>query len=128
HLAYEYARRGAYLALSARREHRLRSVADRALELGAPDVIALRADVSRVDDCRRFVEEAHLAYEYARRGAYLALSARRENRLRSVADRALELGAPDVIAVRADVSRVDDCRRFVEEAVNHYGRRTLELR
>ncbi|KAF7134241.1 hypothetical protein RHSIM_Rhsim08G0192100 [Rhododendron simsii] len=64
----------------------------------------------------------HLAYEYARRGAYLALSARRENRLRSVADRALELGAPDVIAVRADVSRVDDCRRFVEEAVNHYGR------
>ncbi|KAH7866158.1 hypothetical protein Vadar_016498 [Vaccinium darrowii] len=64
----------------------------------------------------------HLAYEYAKRGANLAISARRENRLREVADRVLELGAPDVIAVRADVSNVDDCRRFVEETVKHFGR------
>lgn len=64
----------------------------------------------------------HLAYEYAKRGANLAISARRENRLRMVADRALELGAPDVIAVRADVSSVDDCRRTVEETVKHFGR------
>ncbi|KAH7865293.1 hypothetical protein Vadar_004792 [Vaccinium darrowii] len=64
----------------------------------------------------------HLAYEYAKRGANLAISARRENRLREVTDRALELGAPDVIAVRADVSSVDDCRRIVEETVKHFGR------
>ncbi|KAL6996919.1 Polycomb protein sop-2 [Sarracenia purpurea var. burkii] len=64
----------------------------------------------------------HLAYEYARRGACLAICARREIRLQEVADRALELGSPDVIAVRADIARVDDCRRFIEEAVNHFGR------
>ncbi|KAK3043224.1 hypothetical protein RJ639_002467 [Escallonia herrerae] len=64
----------------------------------------------------------HLAYEYARRGACLALAARRENRLREVADNAREIGAPDVIAVRADVANVDDCKRFVEQSVNHFGR------
>ncbi|KAK3013859.1 hypothetical protein RJ639_010207 [Escallonia herrerae] len=64
----------------------------------------------------------HLAYEYAKRGACLALAARRENRLREVADNAREIGAPDVIAVRADVANVDDCKRFVEQSVNHFGR------
>ena len=63
----------------------------------------------------------HLAYEYARRGARLALAARREDRLRAVADKALELGSPDAIAIRADVKEVEDCKRLVEETVNHFG-------
>uniref|UniRef100_A0A2N9J4J0 Ketoreductase domain-containing protein n=1 Tax=Fagus sylvatica TaxID=28930 RepID=A0A2N9J4J0_FAGSY len=64
----------------------------------------------------------HVAYEYARRGARLVLVARREDSLRTVADKARELGSPEVIVVRADVSKVEECKRFVEEAVNHFGR------
>ncbi|XP_038684988.1 11-beta-hydroxysteroid dehydrogenase A-like isoform X3 [Tripterygium wilfordii] len=64
----------------------------------------------------------NLAYEYARRGDCLALVARRQNRLRAVADNALEIGSPDVIAINGDVSKVEDCRRSVEETINHFGR------
>ncbi|CAI9113132.1 OLC1v1013675C1 [Oldenlandia corymbosa var. corymbosa] len=64
----------------------------------------------------------HMAYEYARRGACLVLAARREKSLREVADRALELGSPDVVVVRADVSNVDDCRRVIDQTMNHFGR------
>ncbi|KAF1875886.1 hypothetical protein Lal_00006517 [Lupinus albus] len=64
----------------------------------------------------------HLAYEYARRGARLALSARRETALREVADRARDYGSPDVIIIRADVSKVDDCKRLVDETLTHFGR------
>ncbi|KAK4264542.1 hypothetical protein QN277_025702 [Acacia crassicarpa] len=64
----------------------------------------------------------HLAYEYGKRGARLALSARRENALREVADRAREFGSPDVIIIHSDVSNVEDCSRMVEDTVNHFGR------
>ncbi|XP_059638852.1 11-beta-hydroxysteroid dehydrogenase A-like [Cornus florida] len=62
----------------------------------------------------------HLADEYARRGACLALAARRENRLREVASLASELGSPDVIIIRADVAKADDCRRIIDETMNHF--------
>ncbi|KAJ1411860.1 Short-chain dehydrogenase/reductase SDR [Sesbania bispinosa] len=64
----------------------------------------------------------YLAYEYAKRGARLALSARRENALQEVADRARDYGSPDVIIMRADVSKVEDCSRLVDETVTHFGR------
>ncbi|KDP22588.1 hypothetical protein JCGZ_26419 [Jatropha curcas] len=64
----------------------------------------------------------HIAYEYARKGARLALAARREDRLQAVADKARKLGSPDVIAMRTDVSRIEDCKRFIDEAFNHFGR------
>ncbi|KAL9335416.1 hypothetical protein Peur_072597 [Populus x canadensis] len=64
----------------------------------------------------------YLAYEYARRGACLALAARREERLRAVADKARMLGSPDVIVISTDISKVEDCERFITEAVNHFGR------
>uniref|UniRef100_A0A2N9J1X4 Uncharacterized protein n=1 Tax=Fagus sylvatica TaxID=28930 RepID=A0A2N9J1X4_FAGSY len=64
----------------------------------------------------------HVAYEYARRGACLVLVARREDCLQKVADKARELRSPEVIVVRADVSKVEECKRFVEEALNHFGR------
>ncbi|GMY15158.1 11-beta-hydroxysteroid dehydrogenase 1B-like [Fagus crenata] len=63
----------------------------------------------------------HVAYEYARKRARLALVARRGDRLRAVADKARELGSPEVIVVCADVSKVEECKRFVDEAVNHFG-------
>ncbi|KAL7607456.1 hypothetical protein Lser_V15G17442 [Lactuca serriola] len=64
----------------------------------------------------------HLAYEYASRGACLALCARRESRLREVADRCRHIGSPDVIVIRADVSHAHDCKRIVDETVNHFNR------
>ncbi|KAL3535069.1 hypothetical protein ACH5RR_003530 [Cinchona calisaya] len=64
----------------------------------------------------------HLTYEYAKRGACLVIIARRENLLKDVAEKARKLGSPDVVPIRADVLKVDDCKRFVEEAVNHFGR------
>ncbi|XP_074315125.1 11-beta-hydroxysteroid dehydrogenase A-like [Silene latifolia] len=64
----------------------------------------------------------HLAYEYAMRGACLVLAARREKSLREVAALCLELGAPDAIVVKADVAKVEDCRRIVDHTISHYGR------
>ncbi|KAM3696195.1 hypothetical protein ACB094_06G020900 [Castanea mollissima] len=64
----------------------------------------------------------YVAYEYAKRGARLALVARREDCLRAVADRARKLGSPDVVVVRADVSKVEECKQFVDEIVNYFGR------
>ncbi|KAF5195529.1 11-beta-hydroxysteroid dehydrogenase [Thalictrum thalictroides] len=64
----------------------------------------------------------HLAYEYAKKGARLALVARREKKLQEVAEKALKFGSPDAIFICGDVSKSNDCKRFVEETVNHFGR------
>ncbi|KAJ9568532.1 hypothetical protein OSB04_004498 [Centaurea solstitialis] len=63
----------------------------------------------------------YLAYEYAKRGARLALVARREELLEVVAGKAREMGSSDVIVISADVSKLDDCKRFVDETINHFG-------
>ncbi|KAI3512790.1 hypothetical protein L1887_20109 [Cichorium endivia] len=64
----------------------------------------------------------HLAYEYAKHGASLALVARREELLAAVADKAKELGAPEAIVIKADVTKLHDCKRFVDETINHFGK------
>lgn len=64
----------------------------------------------------------HLAYEYARRGACLALVARRDLRLREVASRAELIGSPNAIVIPGDVTKVEDCKHFVEATVKHFGR------
>nr|POE84394.1 11-beta-hydroxysteroid dehydrogenase-like 3 [Quercus suber] len=69
-----------------------------------------------------FVSLKHVAYEYAKRGARLALVTRREDRLLVVANKARKLGSPEVIVSCADVSKVEECKRFVDEAVSHFGR------
>lgn len=48
--------------------------------------------------------------------------ARREGSLREVAERARDIGAPEVLVIPGDVSMLEDCHRFVEATVNHYGR------
>ncbi|KAF6137913.1 hypothetical protein GIB67_041786 [Kingdonia uniflora] len=63
----------------------------------------------------------NIAYEYAKRGARLVLVARREKKLKEVAEKARGLGSPDVLIVCADVSIVDDCKRFIDETINHFG-------
>ncbi|PWA80698.1 glucose/ribitol dehydrogenase [Artemisia annua] len=66
----------------------------------------------------------HIAYEYAKRGASLAIIAIKEpdSRLEQVADRARQLGSPDVLFVFADVSNVEECRMFVDQTIKHFGR------
>ncbi|XP_071705031.1 11-beta-hydroxysteroid dehydrogenase-like 4A [Rutidosis leptorrhynchoides] len=64
-----------------------------------------------------------MAYEYARRGARLAIIARQKphSPLKNVADKARELGSPDVLFIFADVSKVEDCRMIVDNTIKHFG-------
>ncbi|KAI3713908.1 hypothetical protein L1987_72496 [Smallanthus sonchifolius] len=64
-----------------------------------------------------------MAYEYAKRGAYLAIVAIKEpeSRLEQVAHKARELGSPDVLFLFADVSKMEECRMFVDDTVKHFG-------
>ncbi|KZV37330.1 11-beta-hydroxysteroid dehydrogenase-like 5 [Dorcoceras hygrometricum] len=63
-----------------------------------------------------------IAYQYAKRGANLVLVARRENRLWGISENATRLGAQNVLITAADVVKEDDCRRFINETINYYGR------
>ena len=62
-----------------------------------------------------------LALAYAREGASLVVNSRSEEGIRPVAGEVEGLGA-EVLAVAADVSRGEDARRLVEEAVGRFGR------
>uniref|UniRef100_A0ACD5Z9M3 Uncharacterized protein n=1 Tax=Avena sativa TaxID=4498 RepID=A0ACD5Z9M3_AVESA len=63
-----------------------------------------------------------LAYQYAQKGACLALVARRKHALEAVAENARERGAPDVIVLLADVSDAEESRCAIEETVSHFGK------
>ncbi|KAL4584747.1 hypothetical protein LXL04_009356 [Taraxacum kok-saghyz] len=63
----------------------------------------------------------HIAYEYARRGACSVLAARREKSLREVSATAKFLGAPEAIAIPTDVSSINDCKRLIDQTINHFG-------
>ncbi|KAJ4790907.1 11-beta-hydroxysteroid dehydrogenase 1B [Rhynchospora pubera] len=62
-----------------------------------------------------------LAYEYAKRGANLVLVARREQALKNVATIALDIGAPDVLVVPADISDPEEAKRVIETTISHFG-------
>jgi NAD(P)-dependent dehydrogenase (short-subunit alcohol dehydrogenase family) len=53
--------------------------------------------------------------------------ARREASLGEVADNASALGAPGVLVLPADVSKPDDCQKFVDDTVAYFGRCKSEL-
>ena len=58
---------------------------------------------------------------FAREGASVVLAARREEKLAQVAAR-IEAAGGTALAVTADVTHADDCRRICEEAVARFGR------
>ncbi|KAJ0244081.1 hypothetical protein HA466_0193090 [Hirschfeldia incana] len=64
----------------------------------------------------------HVAYEYAKRGACLALVARREDRLQLVAEASRQLGCADVITIPGDVANVEDCKKFIDDTIYHFGK------
>ena len=61
-----------------------------------------------------------LALAYAREGASLVVNSRSEDGIRPVAGEVEGLGA-EVLAVAADVSRAEDARTLVEQAVGRFG-------
>lgn len=67
--------------------------------------------------------QKHVAYEYAKKGAYLALVARREDRLQTVAATSRQLGSRDVIIIPGDVTKVNDCKKFIDETISHFEKR-----
>ncbi|KAL1222024.1 11-beta-hydroxysteroid dehydrogenase-like 2 [Cardamine amara subsp. amara] len=64
----------------------------------------------------------HIAYEYAKKGAYLALVARRKDRLEIVAETSRQLGSGDVIIIPGDAANVEDCKKFIDETIHHFGK------
>lgn len=62
------------------------------------------------------------AVAFARRGAQLALCARRFDRLKAVANRCREAGAPEVVVRMADVGRPAEARDFVATALSCFDR------
>jgi 11beta/17beta-hydroxysteroid dehydrogenase len=69
----------------------------------------------------------HLAYEYAKRGAFLVLVARRKGSLQEVAKTARDFGSPSVLAVPADFTKPEECKKFVDATINNFGRRKFVL-
>ena len=61
-----------------------------------------------------------LALAYAKEGASLVVNSRSQESIRPVAEEVEGLGA-EVLAVAADVSRGEDARRLVDEAVGRFG-------
>ena len=61
-----------------------------------------------------------LALAYAKEGASLVVNSRSEGSIRPVAEEVEGLGA-EVLAVAADVSKGEDARRLVDEAVGRFG-------
>ncbi|XP_076905117.1 11-beta-hydroxysteroid dehydrogenase B-like [Bidens hawaiensis] len=63
-----------------------------------------------------------ITYEYAKKRANLVLVAQREQRLHEISENASLLGASDVLIMVADVVIAEDCKRFINETINVFGR------
>ncbi|KAL1218813.1 11-beta-hydroxysteroid dehydrogenase-like 6 [Cardamine amara subsp. amara] len=63
-----------------------------------------------------------LAYEYGKKGAYLALVDIRPEPLFLVAALAELYGSPEVMPIVADVSKLQDCESFIRDTVRYFGR------
>ena len=62
-----------------------------------------------------------VAARLAAEGARVAICARRGPHLEAAAAELRDSSGVEVLAVTADVTRAEDCRRFIEEAVNAFG-------
>jgi len=85
------------------------------MELGLEDKVAL------VGGASRGIGKA-VAIGLAREGCRVAICARNEKPLLEAADEIRRATGVDVLAVRCDMAREDDIRRFVAQTVDHFGR------
>lgn len=61
------------------------------------------------------------AYAFASKGYHVALAARNESELKRVQENCLKTGV-DCICVKCDVAIEEECKRFIEQSKNHFGR------
>ncbi|KAL3627795.1 hypothetical protein CASFOL_028210 [Castilleja foliolosa] len=61
-------------------------------------------------------------YEFRKTILRAVGQSRRVNALREVVERAYLLGSPRAIPIQTDISKLDDFRRLIEEAINQFGR------
>ncbi|XP_022004374.1 uncharacterized protein LOC110901925 [Helianthus annuus] len=76
-----------------------------------------KVDKDAMLDTMLHIEAMLTTVSYATRGASLVLAARREKSLREVSETARLLGAPQAIAVAAEVSNINDYKRLI--ILNH---------
>ncbi len=63
-----------------------------------------------------------LAYEYAYQGYQISISARREDLLRAIATDIKSKYSTDVLIVKADVSKEEDCKQIIDQTVEQFGK------
>ncbi|RLD66824.1 MAG: short-chain dehydrogenase, partial [Bacteroidetes bacterium] len=63
-----------------------------------------------------------LAYEYASQGYQISISARREDLLRAIATDIKSKYSTDVLIVKADVSKEEDCKQIIDQTVEQFGK------
>ncbi|CAH1241864.1 HSD11B1L [Branchiostoma lanceolatum] len=62
-----------------------------------------------------------MAYHYARLGARVLITARREARLKEVVAKMKDLGAQEAIYVAGDMGKAEDCERTIQTAKEKFG-------
>ncbi|XP_066270126.1 hydroxysteroid 11-beta-dehydrogenase 1-like protein B isoform X2 [Branchiostoma lanceolatum] len=84
------------------------------------DPESLRGARVVVTGCSTGVGE-QVAYQYAKHGAKVVITARREERLKEVVAKMKDLGAQEAIYVAGDMGKAEDCERTIETASSKLG-------
>ncbi|XP_066286032.1 hydroxysteroid 11-beta-dehydrogenase 1-like protein [Branchiostoma lanceolatum] len=85
------------------------------------DPESLRGATVVITGCSTGIGE-EMAYQYARLGAKILITARRENRLKEVVAKAKSLGAQEAHYVAGDMGKAEDCERTIQTAKEKLGR------
>ncbi|XP_078579629.1 hydroxysteroid 11-beta-dehydrogenase 1-like protein isoform X2 [Branchiostoma floridae x Branchiostoma japonicum] len=84
------------------------------------DPESLRGARVVVTGCSTGIGE-QMAYHYARLGAKVVITARREARLKEVVAKMKDLGAQEAIYVAGDMGKPEDCERTIQTAKEKFG-------
>ncbi|XP_019617783.1 PREDICTED: hydroxysteroid 11-beta-dehydrogenase 1-like protein [Branchiostoma belcheri] len=85
------------------------------------DPESLRGATVVITGCSTGIGE-EMAYQYARLGAKILITARRENRLKEVVAKAKSLGAQEAHYVAGDMGKAEDCERTIQTVKDKFGR------
>ncbi|XP_066287910.1 hydroxysteroid 11-beta-dehydrogenase 1-like protein [Branchiostoma lanceolatum] len=85
------------------------------------DPESIRGATVVITGCSTGIGE-EMAYQYARLGAKILITARRENRLKEVVAKAMSLGAQEAHYVAGDMGKAEDCERTIQTAREKFGR------